>query len=245
MFNAGSISFSSGLLERHEITISTGTVTVDGECYATSSTVVLPSFTGASRLKLGGSMYTPSDWVPGLLTGSMLSNGSRAQTVQAFSYKNLILSGGNLENIGSSHNCFRTLSVKESTILALYLFCLRYSNHESLVGGAVTGASITGSGALTLGGNITTTDATDRYRRCQLLVAPVVLGAATITVADDGTSATDLTMSGIISGAFAITKSGTGILLFSGANTYSGSTTISWRLRLNPAADSTPVSASE
>ena len=50
----------------------------------------------------------------------------------------------------------------------------------------------------------------------------------TFTVADNGTTALDLSMSGIVSGAtYGITKAGTGAMELSALNTYTGATTVS------------------
>lgn len=94
-------------------------------------------------------------------------------------------------------------------------------------GGTSSGALISGTGLITLTGNISVTDNTGGTAGAAIS-APVVLGATrTITVADDGTSATDLTLSGVISGSsFGLTKAGAGTLTVSGNNTYTGTTTI-------------------
>jgi fibronectin-binding autotransporter adhesin len=72
-----------------------------------------------------------------------------------------------------------------------------------ITGFANTIGSLTGGGAT--GGNVT-------------------LGAATLTIGSDNTS--PAAYAGIISGTGAITKSGTGTLILSGSNTYTGLTTI-------------------
>jgi autotransporter-associated beta strand protein len=92
--------------------------------------------------------------------------------------------------------------------------------------GATSGSSITGTGTLTLGGDITVynkgtgTDGAD-------ISCKISLGASrTLTVDDDGTSAADLTISNVISGAFGITKAGAGTMVLSGLNIYTGATNI-------------------
>ena len=86
-------------------------------------------------------------------------------------------------------------------------------------GGAVT----TGTGTLTLGGtvtgNATATSAT--------ISGNLALGAArTFTIAD-GAAALDMDISAVVSGAFDLTKGGNGTMVLSGANTYTGLTTVS------------------
>src|SRR5206468_1220880 len=55
--------------------------------------------------------------------------------------------------------------------------------------------------------------------------APIALGASqTWNVADNSQT---LSVSGVVSGAFNLTKTGAGVLALTGANTYTGTTTIS------------------
>ena len=114
----------------------------------------------------------------------------------------------------------------------------------TLYGGAIAGSSITGTGTLTLGGDITVinkgtgTDGADIF--CK-----ISLGAnRTFTVDDDGTSSADLTISNVISGAFGITKAGAGTMVLSGLNTYTGATTVSsGNLSINVIANSGTASS--
>ena len=76
-----------------------------------------------------------------------------------------------------------------------------------------------GGNAITLGGNIVNSSAS-----LQAINLNLALGAArTITTAAGGG---DLTLGGNISGAFALTNNGAGVLTLSGTNTYSGSTIV-------------------
>jgi autotransporter-associated beta strand protein len=71
------------------------------------------------------------------------------------------------------------------------------------------------------------------------LSGSVVLGADS-TVDVTGNDTTELSLSGVISGGFGFTKTGTGRLVLSGNNTYTGTTTISGgTLRLGAAGDAT------
>ena len=93
--------------------------------------------------------------------------------------------------------------------------------------GTSTNEVATGTGTLTLGGNVTYT-ATNNPLGASLS-GNLALGAATRTfsIADSTNAAADLTVSAAISGASGLTKTGAGTLVFSGANTYSGPTTVS------------------
>ncbi|OYU95156.1 MAG: hypothetical protein CFE21_12680 [Bacteroidetes bacterium B1(2017)] len=106
-----------------------------------------------------------------------------------------------------------------------------------LENGALNASTINGAGTLTLGGNIILSSIGTGTNGVTIS-CPIALGAnRTFFVSDDGTNADDLTLSGIVSGnTFTLTKDGTGTLLLSGANTYTGSTTISaGTLKLNNA----------
>ena len=120
-----------------------------------------------------------------------------------------------------------TLTVKAGSTLNLSTFTLASPTSTVLECGASSGSAISGTGQLTLGGNITVNDAAGAGTDGAVIGTPVALGAnRTITVADDGSTATDLTISKVINGSFGITKADNGHLDLSAANTYSGSTTI-------------------
>lgn len=89
----------------------------------------------------------------------------------------------------------------------------------TMTGGNVT----TGTGTLTLGatvtGNASATSAT--------ISGNLALGADRIFAIADGAATQDMIISAVVSGGNNVTKNGTGTLVFSGANTYTGSTTVS------------------
>ncbi len=148
------------------------------------------------------------------------------------SYRNLIISGGggNVKTLSASTILSGTLTVRAASTLALSTYTLTTPTSITLesVGGG-TGSAITGPGQLTIGGNITVNyTGSGAITTGASITAPLALGAATrtITVADDGFSNVEFTISGIISatGSYGISKAGTGALKLSGTNTISGGT---------------------
>ncbi|MES2575471.1 MAG: autotransporter-associated beta strand repeat-containing protein, partial [Bacteroidota bacterium] len=156
-------------------------------------------------------------------------------TTADIDYGNLTISGTGTKTLGYDGLVAPTgvtvagaLTVNANNTLALSTYTLGSPTSTILYGGATTGSAITGTGQLTLGGNVTVNDATTGTSGATIS-CPVALGATrTFTVADDGTTATDLTISGVISGAtFGVIKAGVGTMTLSGTNTYTGATTIS------------------
>lgn len=97
---------------------------------------------------------------------------------------------------------------------------------------------VSGAGAFTLGGSALTVGAggiTNASSNLQTISAPVAVGAAQTW--DSGSAG--LTVSGIVSGSANLTKIGTGTLFLSGANTFTGTLTVTRgtvRLGTNPSA---------
>jgi autotransporter-associated beta strand protein len=110
----------------------------------------------------------------------------------------------------------------------------------TLDSGDTSGADVTtGAGTLTLGGTVTlNTKGTSPGAVGASISGKLGLGAARIFTVNDGTAASDLTISAVVSGAFALTKNGAGTLTLSGNNTYTGLTTVSvGTLQLGAAGD--------
>ena len=83
-----------------------------------------------------------------------------------------------------------------------------------------------GMGTLTLGGNLTL-NVNGAGAAAASITGNLGLGATRISTINDGSAASDLTISAVVSGGgFAVNKAGAGTLTLSGANTYSGGTTI-------------------
>ncbi|MEY2498569.1 MAG: fibronectin-binding autotransporter adhesin [Verrucomicrobiota bacterium] len=89
----------------------------------------------------------------------------------------------------------------------------------TISGGSVT----TGAGTLTLGGTVTGNAAATSAT----ISGSLALGGIRTFTINDGAAAVDLNVLAIVSGAFTVTKGGTGTMVFSGANTYTGATTVS------------------
>ena len=210
--NAGSIAFtSSNATVRHQLTISTGTVTVTGDITVdlnggTSATI---TFTGAGTLNVGVGLFTTTN-VGGTLntaTGCTVNyNAAGNQTVNNFTYVNLGLSNGGTKTINGTTTASGHLTVNGATL-----------NMADL---AMTIGSLTGSGNIT-----NTTGGTT---------------ARTLSVGSDGTSPaaySGVISNGTNTGGVALTKTGAGTLLLTGNNTYTGATTITGgTLTLNPAS---------
>jgi hypothetical protein len=95
--NAGSLVFSnSGNTTRHQLTISTGIVTVAGNVTETggNSGSATIAFSGAGVLRLGGAIWNAANGKLTTVAGSTVEYyGAGAQTVGNFTYSNLTLSG--------------------------------------------------------------------------------------------------------------------------------------------------------
>ena len=162
-------------------------------------------------------------------------NGSVPQTITSsagtnITFSNLDIYPGGTVTLASNINMNGILTVRSGVEFNLSSFMLgAVTPPTSLIleCGAVSGSSITGSGTLTLGGNVTVISLGTGNIGASIS-SYLSLGAANriFTVADDGTSAPDLTVSGIISGAFNLTKEGPGRLVLSGSNSYIGTTTL-------------------
>ena len=160
-------------------------------------------------------------------------NGAGNQTVKATAYSNLTISGNGTKTLAAATPTVNgVLTVNAGTTLALSTFALGGTTAPTSVVMEIgtTGSVISGTGILNLGGDVTVNYITGSSGAT--ISCPISLdGNRTFTVADDGTSATDITISGIIGlgtgTGWGITKAGLGTLLLSGANTYTGATTIS------------------
>jgi autotransporter-associated beta strand protein len=116
-------------------------------------------------------------------------------------------------------------------------------NSDTIGALSVTASNVaTGAGTLTLGGDVTSI-ANGNFS--SKISGNLGLGANRIFNIGDGLMDNDLIVSAIVSGAFTVTKStGTGVLIFSGSNSYTGLTTVSagiLRLGASGGATNTPL----
>ncbi|MFY7880108.1 MAG: beta strand repeat-containing protein, partial [Lacibacter sp.] len=212
-----------------QVTLSTGTITVSGNVTMNDLNNDFV-FTNTGTLKIGGTMSggtlvasTGTIEYYGDGTGGTSSN----QTIGNYSYNNLKTSGNGTKTLAANTTMNGTLTINAGTTLALSTFSLNAPASMELQIGS-SASSITGSGLLTLGGDVTITKISGSGVGA-IISCPVALNngsTRTFTVPDETTSANDLTISGTISTSGALVKSGSGTLVLSGNNSYSGGTTL-------------------
>lgn len=163
-------------------------------------------------------------------SGTFEYNGS-GQTVYAVpstNYENLTISGSGTKTLNSNISVDGTLTVKSGATLALSSFNLGTPSALSMEGGGASAAIISGTGTLTIGGNISVTDNGAGTAGAQINCVFNLGATRTFTVADDGTSASDLTINGTFNNSsYSIVKSGAGTLSFGSQAVAISSITIS------------------
>ncbi len=202
-----SFTINNGKTAIIDISEATGNLTISGGAAGTSGALT----------KIGAGTLT--------LTGS---NGNTGATNVGTSGG---VSGGTLAIAGSSER------INNNSAVTVYAGTLSVANGLTETIGSLTlggGASGTtaqvtlGTGStLTLGGTVTY-NATNNPNGATISGGTLGLGAnRTFTIGDSSAATADLTISSIISGSNNLTKQGTGTLVLTNANTYTGTTTVS------------------
>jgi hypothetical protein len=134
ILNAGSIAFTSGGgTMRHQITISTGTVTVSGDVTQSGSTgSATITFTGAGLLKLGGAFLTPATGTLTPSTGTVEYYAGANQTAGAFTYYNLTLSGSGIKTFATTPTVNGTLTMAETATVTVTTGVVTYGANATL-----------------------------------------------------------------------------------------------------------------
>ncbi|HWA28786.1 MAG TPA: autotransporter-associated beta strand repeat-containing protein [Lacunisphaera sp.] len=172
-------------------------------------------YTGATVVNAGSLNLTVGPFSPGFngINGSLtIGTGAGAAAsvsvnIANNSYTNQISSSSNV-----TINSDGLLSVGKSTTLGSL----------TLNGGKVD--LLYANTAISPAGSITS-NATSAHQTALISGGQVNLSGPTITVARDAALTSDLTISSVINGS-ALTKEGAGVLTLSGANTYTGATTV-------------------
>ena len=175
---------------------------------------------------------TGTNFTAGTSTVDFGAAGNQTLSATSTAFYNLEFSGTGTKTLSTNNTISANLTVRAGVTLAKGTTTLGSPTSVTLetVGGGI-GSIITGTtGDFTLGGDITVNyTGAGAITTGASITAIVALGATrNIDVVDDPNSTTtELTISGVISGAtFGITKLGVGTLVLSGSNTYSGITTI-------------------
>ena len=142
----------------------------------------------------------------------------------------MIISGGTTTlSVAVNSTANGTLTIKAGATLALgtYTYGTTTPPTSLYLECGATGSAISGSGTITLVGNVNVAYVSTGSIAASIS-CPLNLGAATrtFTVANDGSTAADLTISNVISGSAGITKTGDGTMILSGTNTYIGPTIV-------------------
>jgi autotransporter-associated beta strand protein len=220
--STGALNFGSTLASFNNAGF---TLTLDGTSTNASNVIAEPIGGAGGLVKVGSGTWT--------ISGANTYGGTTTIGTSGGA------TGGTL-TLGASN-------VLPSTTVTVYGGTLNYNTRTDTIGalnlgggaGGTTAAVSGTTGTLTLGGNLAF-DATNNPNGATIS-GNLALGASrTFTIGDSSAATADTSISAVISGVgFGITKSGAGTLVLSGANTYTGTTTVSQgTLRLDANAPS-------
>ncbi|NOS94478.1 MAG: hypothetical protein HOP30_21400, partial [Cyclobacteriaceae bacterium] len=176
-------------------------------------TLTAGTYTAGSDLNVAGN-FTNNGGTFTAGSGTVTLNGT-TQTLggtTSTTFNNLTINNGAV-TLGRNTTSNGTLSVVIPGSLALSTFNFNSNGLLSL-----NGSTISGSGTLTLAGNITT----NASATSSVISAPVSMSSTQTLTINNGASSPDLSVTSIISGASGLVKSGTGELSLSGANSFTG-----------------------
>ncbi len=205
------------------------TVNATGVLNLNANHEAIGSLAGAGAVQLGtggalivGSKNTATTF-SGIISGagSLLKTGTAAQTLSGSnSYTGTTTIEAGTLTLGKANAIAAASAVTvtgSTSILNLGAFAETLSSLTLVVG------RVTGTGLLTLTGDVT---ATSSGGTASSISGPVALsGVRTFTV-NAGGATSDLNMTGIISSSGSLVKAGGGAMTLGGANTYTGSTTV-------------------
>ncbi len=170
---------------------------------------------GAGTFRISGSSSNT-------FSGGLIVSGGTTLLAKT-SGKNILngamtISSGLVQSLASNEIPSKTVTVTGTGVLDL-------NNFSDVIGSLkLTGGTVaTGTGTLTLGGTLTS----NASASTSTITGNLGLGANRTFTINDGTATDDLLVSALVSGAFSLTKGGTGTLVLSASNSYSGLTTIS------------------
>lgn len=181
----------------------TGGLTKAGTGTLTLSGTGSNTFTGTLTVNSGTVQFNKTANLDALAGALVIGDGVGLDTVRT-------LAGNQLNGAAVTINSSGLLDLNGTTQDITTL---------SMTGGSIT----TGVGTLTLAGTVTG----NANATAATISGNLALGANRIFNIADGAAALDMDISAVVSGAFTVTKNGTGTMVLSGANTYTGATTVS------------------
>ncbi|MCE2994785.1 MAG: autotransporter-associated beta strand repeat-containing protein, partial [Flammeovirgaceae bacterium] len=188
------------------------TFNVTGNIVLTAGT-----FTAGTNASVGGNFTRNGGaFTPGAGTFTFNGTGQTLGGTLSTTFNNLTINSGTV-TLGRNTVTSGTLSIINPGALALSTF-----NHNSNGLLSLNGGSISGTGTLTLAGNVTTNSSATTAT----ISAPTTLSSTQTLTVGNGAATPDLSITSVVTGAAGLIKSGTGELTLSGANTFTGGVTL-------------------